>query len=162
MPRDVVDVSSAGRARAEQSDQRSPDELRLIDELRSRDTEVRQHEAAHQAAGGALAGGASFTYQRGPDGKSYAVGGEVPIDLSTGRTPDETIQRARQVRAAALAPAQPSSQDLHVAAEASALEQAALLERMQQPRETHVHTQDGCASCTKNVAAYQAQAAPER
>ena len=102
--------------------------------LKARDTEVRQHEMAHLAAAGGLAtSGASFTYQKGADGVSYAVGGEVSIDASPGRTQEETIQRARTVRAAALAPADPSSQDRAVAAQAArmALEAAMELARQQ-------------------------------
>jgi endonuclease YncB( thermonuclease family) len=90
--------------------------------LRARDTEVRNHEAAHMAAAGSFGGGASFSYATGPDGNRYAVGGEVPVRMVGGRTPEEAIRNAAQVRAAALAPAEPSSQDMAVAAEASAME----------------------------------------
>ncbi|MGC0152527.1 putative metalloprotease CJM1_0395 family protein [Chromobacterium vaccinii] len=103
-----------------------------VEELKSRDTDVRRHEAAHQAAGGALAGAASFTYQQGPDGRQYAIGGEVPIRLSQGHTPQETIQNAQTVRAAALAPSDPSGQDRAVAAEASQMEQQARSQLLQQ------------------------------
>jgi hypothetical protein len=79
-----------------------------------------------------LGGAVSFTYETGPDGKSYAVGGEVPVDMSSGRTPEETLAKAEQIRAAALAPADPSPQDLSVAAEASQMEAAAREQIMQQ------------------------------
>ena len=47
-----------------------------VAELKSRDREVRSHEQAHLAAAGPYASGApSFTYQEGPDGRRYAVGG---------------------------------------------------------------------------------------
>ena len=95
-------------------------------ELQSRDQEVRIHEAAHQAGG--LAGAASYSYQQGSDGKMYAIGGEVSIDTSEGSTPEETIQKATQIQAAALAPADPSSQDMKVAANASAMLVKAQLE----------------------------------
>ncbi len=61
-------------------------------------------------------------YETGPDGKRYAVGGEVPVSLRPGRTPQETIANAQTVRSAALAPADPSPQDLAVAAQASQME----------------------------------------
>jgi hypothetical protein len=99
---------------------------REVAELRRRDQHVRAHEAAHQAAGGDLTGPASFTYRVGPDGRSYAVGGEVQVSPRLGRTPDETIAIARRVRAAALAPADPSPADLAAAATASALELRAM------------------------------------
>ena len=97
--------------------------------LQQRDTHVRAHEAAHMAAGGSVvSGGASYTYQKGPDGKMYAVGGEVPIHVTKGNTPKETLAIARQLRAAALAPSDPSPQDLKVAASAAMMEAKAMQE----------------------------------
>lgn len=94
-------------------------EARQLAELKARDREVRAHEAAHQAVGGRLVrGAASYTYQAGPDGIRYAIGGEVSIDISPGATPEETLAKAIQIRAAALAPADPSAQDMQVAANA--------------------------------------------
>ena len=82
---------------------------------------VRAHEQAHLAsAGGYAVSGASFQYQRGPDGRRYAVGGEVQIDTSDESDPEKTIQKMNVVRAAALAPANPSSQDRSIAAKATA------------------------------------------
>jgi len=95
----------------------SQDEEQMLSQLQARDTEVRAHEAAHQSGGGST-GGASFTYQQGPDGKMYAIGGEVPISMSGGSTPQETIANARAVIASALAPADPSGQDQAVASSA--------------------------------------------
>lgn len=98
----------------------SPEEAAQLRALQARDREVRQHEQAHQAAAGGLAtSGARYSFQRGPDGVNYAVGGEVSLDVSPGRTPEETLRRARQISAAALAPAEPSGQDLAVAARAA-------------------------------------------
>lgn len=95
-------------------------DLKVVSELRARDRVVRAHEMAHMAAGaGIVTRGASFSYQTGPDGQRYAVGGEVGINTSPGRTPEETLTKADRIRAAALAPADPSSQDLRVAAEAT-------------------------------------------
>lgn len=95
-------------------------DLKVVSELRARDRVVRTHEMAHMAAGaGIVTRGASFSYQTGPDGQRYAVGGEVGISTSPGRTPEETLAKADQIRAAALAPADPSPQDLRVAAEAA-------------------------------------------
>lgn len=103
----------------------TPEEQEMVKELQARDTEVRAHEAAHQAAGGGLTGGANFTYQRGPDGRMYAIGGEVSISFKEGSTPQETVQIARQVQAAAMAPADPSPQDHAVAASARVMEMKA-------------------------------------
>ncbi|WP_188568728.1 putative metalloprotease CJM1_0395 family protein [Undibacterium terreum] len=101
--------------------------------LQARDTQVRNHEQAHLAAAGGLAtSGASYTYEKGPDGVSYAIGGEVHIDVSPGRTPQDTIARAQIIQAAALAPADPSGPDLAVAAQARQMEQQAQVELQQQ------------------------------
>jgi hypothetical protein len=117
-------------ARAETAQQElSPDDQARIDQLKARDLEVRQHEQAHLAAAGGLAtSGASYTYQRGPNGVNYAVGGEVNIDTSPGRTPEETLDKARRIQAAALAPAEPSSADRSVAARAAQMQQQAQAE----------------------------------
>lgn len=102
----------------------TPQEQKQVAQLQSRDREVRAHEAAHVAAGGGyVRGGANFSYQVGPDGKRYAVGGEVSIDTSPVRdNPAATIAKMQTVRRAALAPADPSAQDRAVAAAASASE----------------------------------------
>lgn len=98
----------------------SDDEQRQVEILQKTDQQVRAHEQAHLAASGGLAtGGASFSYQTGPDGKRYAVAGEVSIDASKGRTAEETLAKASTIRSAALAPADPSAQDRHVAAKAT-------------------------------------------
>jgi len=111
----------------------TPEALKLIDQLKTRDTEVRQHEQAHLATAGGLAvSGASYTYQRGPNGVNYAIGGEVNIDTSPGATPEETIQRARTIQAAALAPAEPSGADRSVAGQAQQMEAQARAELAQQ------------------------------
>ncbi len=103
------------------------EEQREVEELTERDREVRRHEQAHKAAAGRYASGApSFEYEVGPDGQRYAVGGEVSIDVApVADDPQATIDKMRQVRAAATAPAEPSNQDRQVAAEAAQLEQQA-------------------------------------
>ncbi len=97
----------------------SPADFEKIARLQNRDREVRAHEAAHQAAAGGLAGAARYDTAVGPDGRTYAVGGEVPINISGGRTPEETIERMNRVQRAAMAPADPSGQDVSVASRAS-------------------------------------------
>lgn len=99
----------------------SAEEKEQVAELQARDREVRAHEQAHAAVAGALGGAPSYEFATGPDGKRYAVGGEVSIKVGKGRTPEETLQKAAQIRAAALAPAEPSGQDQSVAARAQAL-----------------------------------------
>jgi SprA family protein len=48
----------------------------------------------------------------------YAIGGEVSVSFQTGSTPQETIANAQAVIASALAPADPSGQDMAVASSA--------------------------------------------
>lgn len=114
------DRDVAAPAKTDKSDL-SPDDQRKVDELQRRDQDVRTHEAAHQAAGGQyVRGGATFQYQQGPDGKMYAVGGEVSIDTSSVKDdPQATIAKMETVQRAALAPADPSGQDRSVASAAS-------------------------------------------
>jgi len=90
--------------------------------LAARDREVRQHEAAHKAAGAGVTGPASYTFVTGPDGKQYAVAGEVPITVNGtgGGDPEQVIRDMEQVRSAALAPSDPSPADRAAAAAAQA------------------------------------------
>lgn len=100
-----------------------------LQQLKSRDREVRAHEAAHIAAGGSLIrGAANYKYQRGPDGLNYAVGGDVSIDISKGNDPHKNLQKAVTIQRAALAPANPSATDHAVAAQASQMAAVARVE----------------------------------
>ena len=86
--------------------------------MKKKDREVRAHERAHRAAGGTLTGPAQYEYVRGPDGQQYAVSGEVSIDVSRANSAAATAEKMEAVIRAALAPANPSAQDLAVAAQA--------------------------------------------
>ena len=143
----------AEKARGERKDSdlanmKSLETARILDQLRSRDSHVRSHEAAHVGAGGRyVRGGASFSYQTGPDGRQYAVGGEVGIDTSPipGK-PAETAEKMRIVQAAALAPSDPSAADLSVAAAAANAEAEALAElaatRMEAASKSYANERD--------------------
>lgn len=113
------------------------EEQQEVQELQQRDREVRQHEQAHLAAAGSLAtGGAQYQFQNGPDGKAYAIGGHVNIDTSPGRTPERTLEKAKQIQRAAMAPADPSPQDIKVAAKAMQMQMEALREIAEQAGES--------------------------
>jgi hypothetical protein len=117
----------------------SPQQQRLeqleIAKLVSRDQEVRAHEQAHAAVGGRYAGAPTYTFDRGPDGKRYAVGGEVSIDTGpVSGDPEATLRKMEVVLRAALAPAEPSAQDRQIAAQAQALMSEARVELAQQQR----------------------------
>jgi len=100
------------------------EEQRIVAEMKKRDREVRAHEQAHLAAAGSLAmGGAKYEYELGPDKKRYAVSGSVTIDTKeVPNNPEATVQKARKIQRAALAPQDPSPQDRKVAAEAKQME----------------------------------------
>jgi hypothetical protein len=103
---------------------------RKVAELKRTDHEVRTHEQAHMASGGSLVrGGAVYQYQTGPDGKRYAISGEVTLDASAIKdNPEATLQKARRIKQAALAPANPSSQDRAVASVADRMISEAVAE----------------------------------
>ena len=113
----------------------SEEETRIIESLQRRDRAVRAHEAAHLAAAGRYAnGGASYSTEVGPDGRTYAIGGEVPIDMSAEQTPEATLMKALTLQAAALAPSDPSGADRAVAAAAAQMARRAMVQmsRLQQ------------------------------
>lgn len=124
----IVSISDEGLTAARQlgrsgEDGLSENDRREVERLEARDREVRAHEQAHVSAGGQyVQGGPRYEFTRGPNGRQYATGGEVSIDVSPESTPEATIQKARVVRRAALAPAEPSAQDRRIAAKASQLE----------------------------------------
>lgn len=112
-------------------------EQKMIQELQARDREVRAHEQAHVAAGGNLViSGPSYTYQRGPDGRAYAIGGKVQLDVSeVANDPEASLQKSEKIRRAALAPIDPSPQDMKVAASAGQMAARARLDIAVQRRE---------------------------
>lgn len=121
------DARAGGEPSGSPEAELSQEEQSQVEQLETRDREVRQHEQAHLAAAGGYArGGASYEYETGPDGKRYAVGGEVSIDTSkVSGDPEATIRKAQIVYRAALAPAEPSSQDRSIASQAKRMEMAA-------------------------------------
>lgn len=111
----------------------SEEEQKQVQQLKERDRQVRQHEAAHKAAAGQFArGGPTFDFQTGPDGKQYAIGGEVQIDTSPVEgDPQATIRKMQAIQRAAMAPHDPSSQDRAVAAQAARVAQQAQMQLSQ-------------------------------
>lgn len=109
-------------------------EYRELQTMKQRDREVRQHEQAHVSAGGAhVSGGATLSYETGPESRRYAVGGEVQIDTSpVAGDPEATIRKMQAIRSAANAPAEPSAQDRAVAAGAARAEAQARAELREQ------------------------------
>lgn len=131
------------------------EEQKQVEELKARDTEVRAHEQAHIAAGGSyVRGGARYDYQTGPDGKKYAVGGEVSIDTSAVEgDPQATINKAQVILKAALAPAEPSGQDKAVASQARQMMASARKELMSEKINTNSENTTAAATTTENSTA---------
>ncbi|MFT7623945.1 MAG: hypothetical protein ACI9WU_003131 [Myxococcota bacterium] len=141
--KDVRAAAATDKANNASSTELTQDQEAQVRELKTRDAEVRAHEAAHLgAAGGHANGGASYSYQEGPDGRRYAVGGEVSVSTSpVSGDPAATIQKARTIRAAAMAPANPSGQDRSVAAGATAMESKARAQMAEQRAEEAAPTE---------------------
>jgi len=111
-------VSDSAENNGESKQEVRAEEL-VISKLEQRDAEVKAHEMAHSSVGGAVTGAPSYSYEIGPDGKKYAVSGEVSVDLSAVEgDPLATIAKMKKVHAAAMAPVNPSIQDSRVAASA--------------------------------------------
>lgn len=132
--RDQVKPNEAQQSASNSDVAQQLDDRGVITELKTRDREVRAHEAAHAAVGGQHAGAPTYAFKNGPNGVSYAVSGEVSISTSTiSGNPQATLQKAQQIQRAALAPAEPSTQDRHVAAQATQMAQQARVDIAQQP-----------------------------
>ena len=81
---------------------------------------IYEHELAHQQAGGSLAGGISIEY----DSNGVAIAGDVPITLPTNLTEtnaQDAFKKATIALKSALAPQDPSSQDMSVASQAQGI-----------------------------------------
>jgi len=113
-------------------DDLSDDEKRLVKGLQARDSEVKTHESAHQSAGGGMVGAASYTYQQGPDGKMYAIGGEVSISTPISKNPEDAIRNAHTIIASAMAAGDPSPQDFAVASSARMMEIKAQQQKLEE------------------------------
>ena len=138
-PLNAQNATNSGQSRSGGAQDLSEDEQQRVQELKKVDREVRAHERAHRAAGGTLTGGAQFTYTRGPDGQQYATSGEVTIDTGREQSAAATAAKMEAVIRAALAPANPSSQDAAVAAQARQV----LNEVAQEAREERLNLNDG-------------------
>lgn len=139
--------------------QLTPEEEREVQELKRIDAETRAHEQAHKAAGGPVTGAISYEYVTGPDGRQYAVGGEVDIDVSpVSGNPEATIRKMDIVIRAALAPAQPSPQDFAVARQAQQIRLQAQNEKRQQEQ---AEREDGNKSPLEALAQTTAETTPD-
>lgn len=144
----------------------TPEEKRIVAELQQIDRRVRDHERAHLAAGsGVITSTADFTYTYGPDGRAYAIAGEVGIDTSPESKPEDNIYKGQRIQAAALAPRDPSPTDYHVASIGSRMELQGRSDLAQQRFEESLAAQEAGRQerAARNEAPPQAEApAPPR
>lgn len=106
----VGHTSSYGLMRAEKH--LSVQEKQEVQRLQALDTEVRRQEQVHaMRARPYVRSGPHYITQKGPDGQTYVVGGQINVDSSPAMTPEDQIVKARTVAAAATAPAVPSPAD---------------------------------------------------
>ena len=124
--RDISAVQKTGR-QAQMTGRIQSGNLLAVERLSIIDATVRSHEQAHLALLGPYArAGPQYSYIILPDGRRFAVGGSVSVDLKpVPGNPEATIRKAKAVRRAAHAPMQPSSADMHVATEAYRVEMQA-------------------------------------
>jgi hypothetical protein len=124
------------REPAPESQAETARQAQAVQELEQRDREVRAHERAHAAAAGRLAANPTFTYQVGPDGRLYAVSGEIKIDTTpVAGDPAATLRKAQQIEQAAFAPGDPSPEDRRAAVMASVMASRARHELARQKEE---------------------------
>ena len=140
----------------------TPEEEAAVRKLAQRDQEVKAHEQAHVAASGGLAGSPTYEYQTGPDGQKYAVGGEVSISRSGSSNTEQALSEAETVKRGALAPAQPSSQDLAVAARAEADIRQLQAKKAEEEKAEQAEKQEEPESGSDSAGLKTAQAAPEK
>ena len=138
----IIKSEAEKREASEKKDKAENEKDSQVRELENIQREVIAHEQAHKVAAGEFGGGISYTYTEGPDGKRYITGGEVPIKLRQGATPEETLRNMQQVQAAANAPADPSGQDRQVAAKAAAIASRARSEILHDESE-HENSESG-------------------
>ena len=152
---------SGGGGAASNPNQLSEEEEQEVEDLKAQDREVRAHEQAHKTVGGPYAGAVSYETTTGPDGRDYAVSGEVQIDVSPiTDNPEATVRKMEIVERAALAPAEPSPQDRAVAAQArtTKIQAQAELQEQQGDTETGIAQPRGLIAEMKEAARAYTQA----
>ncbi len=126
-------------------------EEKQLNQLQIRDQEVRSHERAHVAVGGVVTGTPSYSFEVGPDGKKYAVSGEVSVDLSkVVGNPQATIAKMQKVHAAALAPINPSIQDVRIATAATNIIAQAQSELLAEKNDHHESTSSSASASSSS------------
>ena len=120
-------------------------EAAMVDELRRRDALVHRYVNSRLGTISGSSMGPTFEYTRGPDGRSYATRGYVPLGVQEiPNDPQATIANARSVSRLAETPPILSGRDTQVVLEAKELETRARaeLERLDAERKA-LYAADG-------------------
>lgn len=132
-----------------------------LKQLQQTDRSIREHEEAHlRAARNIGIGQPNFEFKLAADGEKYAVRGEVSIDFSSvSGDAKETIEKAKKMQNAALAPSDPSPKDLQAAAQARIMENKAhrKLAREEALDQTFKKEEEESAQTNPGIKAYDIQ-----
>ncbi len=122
----IIGKLTAGRvlvAKNHDEDTHNINKQKIIEQLKKRDSDVRNHEMAHGANPELITiGPTQFDYTIGPDGKAYATGGKVILSTGRAKTDEEALVKAEALKKASMAPGEPSSQDFQAWNAAVAME----------------------------------------
>lgn len=130
----------------------TPQEQQQLAELKQTDAQVKAHEHAHKStAAGLTTSGPNYEYETGPDGKKYAVAGDVNVSYQKSSDPEVNLKNAQQLKAAALAPADPSSQDRKVAMQADREIAKARQEIMEEQNQTEEEEETSATSAAGSM-----------
>jgi len=110
--KDYIEQTTNGKNYDEQ------DFARVLDKFKRVDAQIRSHEQIHASIGHTTTP-ISYTYQQGPDGKLYAVGGSVRLDTSIPDDPKAAAFKLDQIQRAASAPTDTSGADNQIASQSN-------------------------------------------
>lgn len=91
---------------------------RVLAKFKNKDAQIRSHEQAHASIGHTTTP-ISYTYQQGPDGKMYAVGGSVRMDTSMPDDPKAAAFKLDMLQKAATGPTDLSGADNTIASQSN-------------------------------------------
>ena len=89
---------------------------RVLNKFKHSDANIQSHEQTHASIGRTTAP-ISYTYQEGPDGKMYAIGGHVKLDTSIPDDPKAALFKLDQIKRASLGPSDVSGADIGIASQ---------------------------------------------
>ena len=95
-------------------EQDEQDYKRVLEKFKTLDSQTRAHEQLHASLGDTI-GAINYNYQVGPDGKLYATGGHVRMDVSIPDDPKAAQAKLDKLSNAASAPSELSAADASIA-----------------------------------------------